>query len=107
MTPEQWLASGISCAVCSGLTVLLMQVVKKYDTEQKLRSFRLLIVFLASVVSSFVVFFAGAFPIEHAPLQITATFTIATLFHSWILHAIEQKLKQQAAKVVEAKPEGK
>lgn len=107
MTPEQWLASGISCLVCSGLTVLLMQVVKKYDIEQKLRSVRLLIVLGASLVSSFVVYIAGAFPLEHIPLQVTATFTIASLFHSWILHAIEQKLKQQAAKVVDPKPEGK
>jgi magnesium-transporting ATPase (P-type) len=103
MTPEQWLASGISCAVCSGLTVLLMQVVKKYDTESKLRSFRLLIVFLAALVSSFVVYTAGAFPIEHIPLQVTATFTIATLFHSWILHLIEKKLKAKASAIGESK----
>jgi hypothetical protein len=95
MTIEQWTASAIACLVCSGLTVLLMQVVKKYDVEQKLRSVRLLIVFAAALVSSFVVFTAGAFPIEHIPLQITATFTIATLFHSWILHAIEKKVKQK------------
>lgn len=98
MTPEQWLASAISCAVCSGLTVLLMQVVKKYDPGQKLKSWRLLIVFAAALVSSFVVFSAGAFPIEHIPLQVTATFTIAALFHSWILHAIAQKIKSEATK---------
>jgi len=99
MTPEQWLASGISCLVCSGLTVLLMQVVKKYDPDQKLRSLRLLIVFAAAMISSFVVFLAGAFPIEHIPLQVTATFTIATLFHSWILHAIEKKLKEKTGAI--------
>jgi len=95
MTIEQWTASAIACLVCSGLTVLLMQVVKKYDTEQRLRSIRLVIVFGAALVSSFVVFVTGAFPINHLPLQITATFTIATLFHSWILHAIEKKLKDK------------
>jgi multisubunit Na+/H+ antiporter MnhB subunit len=101
MTPEQWLTAGISCAVCSGLTVLLMQVVKKYDTEQRLRSIRLLIVFGAALISSFVVFTAGAFPLHHLPLQITATFTIATLFHSWILHAIEKKIKDKIEKTSE------
>lgn len=98
MTPEQWLAAGISCAVCSGLTVLLMQMVKKYDPDQKLRSVRLLIVFAASLVSAFVLCVAGAFPLAHIPLQVTATFTIASLFHSWILHAIEQKIKAEAEK---------
>lgn len=100
MTPEQWIASAISCAVCSGLTVLLMQVVKKYDPAQKLRSIRLLIVFAASLLSSFVVYSAGAFPVAHIPLQVTATFTIASLFHSWVLHIIEKKKKAIEEKVL-------
>lgn len=97
MTAEQWIAAGVSWGVCSALAVLLMQVVKKYDTGGKLRSVRLLIVFAASGLSSFVVFLAGAFPITHIPLQITATFTSATLFHSWILHTVEKRLKAKVA----------
>lgn len=99
MTGEQWVAAAIACGVCSALSVLIMAMVKKYDKEQKLRSVRLLIVFASASFSSFVVFLTGAFPLNHMPLQITATFTISALFHSWVMHMIEKGKKKAEAKV--------
>lgn len=91
---QEWIGPLTAFVVVVALTVVTMQAVRKYDKKQILRPIRLLIVLIAASASSLVVFIAGFFPVNHLPLQIFASSMTAAIFHGYILHRIEEKLKQ-------------